>query len=113
MGKCNCRGGWVRVVDVEQIGSVEVMRRRSAPEIRASAQALFTSCSYGLGPLLSALLATVMLDGAGTRGLFAVGAVLSAAAAGRVVVAERRDGEEAARAEPVGEGQESSVVARG
>lgn len=82
------------------VGSVEALRQRSPELIRSSTQALLTSSAYGLGPLLSAGLATFLLDGAGTRGLFAVGAGLSATAALLVGWAARLDRSEGGR-EPI------------
>jgi len=72
------------------IGGVERMRQAAGEPIRASAQALFTVSGYGVGALVSGLLANVALPVLGTVGGFAVGAGLSAAAAELAVWSGRR-----------------------
>lgn len=72
------------------IGGVERMRQAAGEPIRASAQALFTVAGYGVGALVSGLLASVALPVIGTVGGFAVGAGLSAAAAALAVWSGRR-----------------------
>ncbi len=73
------------------IGGVELLAHRSPPQIRASSQALFTSATYGMGPLLSAALASFLLDREGTAGLFWVCAVGSGVAAGLTGWARSRE----------------------
>lgn len=73
------------------IGSVEAMRARAPETIRASAQALFGSVAYGVGALLSAGAAFLLLDSTGPRGIYAAGAVASAAASLLVAFADRRE----------------------
>ncbi len=72
------------------IGGVEWMRRAAPPTVAASAQALFNISGYGLGPVLAALSAGLLLDGAGTPGLFTLGAGCSAVGALLVAASEHQ-----------------------
>lgn len=71
------------------VALVELMRRLSPPEVRASAQGLLVMSAYGVGPLLTAGLAAVLVDAAGTEALFAAASLFSALA-GLGVFAVRR-----------------------
>ena len=64
--------GWVALV--------ELMRRLAPPEVRASAQGLLVMSAYGVGPLLTAGLAALLVDSLGTQALFAAASGLSAMA---------------------------------
>lgn len=73
------------------VGVIELFRRASAPEIRASAQAVVMTACYGLGPLLTSVVGGALVDDHGTGALFgtaglaaALGAVLTAAGSRRL-----------------------------
>ncbi len=71
------------------IGSIELLRRLVPDDLRASSTATFTAAGYGIGPMLCGLLASAMVDGAGTVGVFRVSAGLSLAAAALAFTAAR------------------------
>ncbi len=72
------------------IAAVEVMRRHAPPELQASAQALLTASSYGVGAVLSSLAIAALLDSHGTPALFGVATVTAGLATLGLVVAGRR-----------------------
>lgn len=72
------------------IAGVEVMRRHAPEEVQASAQALLTSTSYGVGALLSSGAVALMLDRWGTPGLFLVAAGAGVLATAGLWLAQRR-----------------------
>jgi len=64
--------------------------RRSAPAaVAASAQSLYTTLGYGVGPLIGSAVAALLLDRAGTDALFLACAGLSLLAAGCLPGSER------------------------
>lgn len=72
------------------LGGVELMRREAPSAIRASAQALFTVASYGLGPLLMSGMTALLLDRHGTQAIFGLDAALCVVACGCFAVAAGR-----------------------
>lgn len=71
------------------VAMVELMRRLAPAEVRASAQGLVVMAAYGVGPLLSAGLAALVVDGAGTNALFGVASGLAALGAVGVFAVRR------------------------
>ncbi len=62
------------------VGSVEWLRRLAPPEIRASAQMALLVLGYGVGPLLTGVVARQVVPDLGTAALFAAGAVAAGVA---------------------------------
>ncbi len=72
------------------IGVVELFRKAAPSEVRASAQSVVITATYGLGPLLTALLASSVVDRFGTSALYAVAAGASVVATGLTLAARGR-----------------------
>lgn len=72
------------------IGVVELFRQLAPKEIRASAQALVILACYGVGPLLTAGVASALVDDHGTQALYGVAAVASSVATVATLLARRR-----------------------
>ncbi len=73
------------------MGAVQWMNERAPPEVRASAQSLLSSASYGVGALAGALLAGELRGRVGMASTFGVLAAISVAATGCAWVAWRAD----------------------
>jgi MFS transporter, PPP family, 3-phenylpropionic acid transporter len=72
------------------IGVVELFRKAAPSEVRASAQSVVITATYGLGPLLTAMLASSVVDRFGTSALYAVAAGASVLATGLTLAARGR-----------------------
>lgn len=73
------------------VAGVELLRQAAPPELRASAQAFFTTAPYGVGAVLMGVLSGATLDRIGVDGVFGLAAALSVGAAGLVAWAAQRE----------------------
>jgi PPP family 3-phenylpropionic acid transporter len=73
------------------VAGVELLRGAAPPELRASAQAFFTTAPYGVGAVLMGLLTGAALEPMGVGGVFGLSAALSIVAAGLVAWAAARE----------------------
>lgn len=71
------------------IASVEILRTRAPERIRATAQGILATGSYGVGAIVSGLAIALALEPLRSRGLLLIGAAASLVAAGLAVRAER------------------------
>ena len=78
------------VFGIYWIGIVELFRRAAPREIRASAQAVVITASYGIGPLLTSVVASALVDDLGTSALFGVASASAGVAAALTLLARPR-----------------------
>ena len=78
------------VFGIYWIGIVELFRRAAPREIRASAQAVVITASYGIGPLLTSVVASALVDDLGTSALFGVASASAGVAAVLTLLARPR-----------------------
>ena len=79
------------------LASVELLRSRVPPRVRATTLSLSFAASWGLGPLLCGALAARWLDGPGTPALFGAASAASVVAAGIVAAGLARGRRRGAR----------------
>ncbi len=78
------------VYGVFWVGIVELFRRLAGPEVRASAQAVAVTATYGFGPLLTSALGGALVDTWGTDALFLAAAGAAGAGTALTLLARRR-----------------------